>query len=269
MPEAAIGPLGLLPDIGHGRISGDIGTSPAGVAGIRPGGEFGSSAAAGEWSREPGGGSAPFEGANRPEADGDGANPLRRAGTQGGDFEAFLDRMGAFAELRQGGNLSGGVGGPVEEPGASDRAGRTAQGAAADYLRGMSDGSRDGAWAARPGVPGSDSSASRGVLDAPQDVGGPAEGSDPREAIWRTRASSPGLAADPSPADEPAMRSARGWSASPSGGHDPESRSGAVSTEAIERLLREQNEMIRQDLQRNVAVPIAAPPPMRGGGLRM
>jgi hypothetical protein len=53
------------------------------------------------------------------------------------------------------------------------------------------------------------------------------------------------------------------------GERDPLGGLGAASTATIERLLREQNELIKQDLQRNAHPPIAAPPPMRGGGIRM
>ena len=42
-----------------------------------------------------------------------------------------------------------------------------------------------------------------------------------------------------------------------------------ASNGTIERLLREQNDLIRQDLQRDASRPIAAPPPLRNSGIRM
>ena len=97
-----------------------------------------------------------------------------------------------------------------------------------------------------------------------------AEGSDPREGIRRARASSPVAApADVSIADGRTTRPGRGTAGFSAGQTDPESRSGVMSNGTIERLLREQNELIRQDLQRNANPSIAAPPPMRGGGIRM
>lgn len=54
----------------------------------------------------------------------------------------------------------------------------------------------------------------------------------------------------------------------PIGGRGSEGGLGA-SNGAIERLLREQNDLIRQELQRDTSRPIAAPPPLRGAGIRM
>ncbi len=55
---------------------------------------------------------------------------------------------------------------------------------------------------------------------------------------------------------------------SPIGGRGSVSELGAANG-TIEHLLREQNELIRQDLQRNSSRPIAAPPPFRNSGIRM
>ncbi|MHB1561850.1 MAG: hypothetical protein ACYC61_30745, partial [Isosphaeraceae bacterium] len=64
-----------------------------------------------------------------------------------------------------------------------------------------------------------------------------------------------------------------GWSrpssSSPGGREASFQAGGGASGSVIERLLREQNEMIRQDAQRAASPPISAPPPFRGGGLRM
>jgi hypothetical protein len=110
----------------------------------------------------------------------------------------------------------------------------------------------------------------RGGAEARHNGARSPEGFDPLEGYWRIRASSPvAAAADESLADGRAMWPVRRGAGTLYGERGPESRFGGASTGAIERLLREQNELIRQDLQRKASPPIAAPPPMRGGGIRM
>jgi hypothetical protein len=98
---------------------------------------------------------------------------------------------------------------------------------------------------------------------------GASEGIEAREGIRRMRTSFPAAApADGQHAEERTTGSRAGAGISP-GGQDPNVQLGGAAVGVIERLLREQNELIRQDLHRNVRPPIAAPPPMRGGGIRM
>ena len=98
----------------------------------------------------------------------------------------------------------------------------------------------------------------------------PSEGFDPREGTRRVRVASPfAVPVDDSFAAGRAMPPVRERAGNSPGERDPEARFGGASTGVIERLLREQNELIRQDLQRNANRPIAAPPPLRGGGMRM
>jgi hypothetical protein len=99
---------------------------------------------------------------------------------------------------------------------------------------------------------------------------GASEGIEAREGIRRMRTSfSAAAPADGQLAKERTAGSRAGAGNSP-GGRDPNVQlGGAAAVGVIERLLREQNELIRQDLQQNVRPPIAAPPPMRGGGIRM
>jgi hypothetical protein len=168
------------------------------------------------------------------------------------------------------------------EPVGSGGAGRMGQEAIADYAEWVAGGggggdrvasARGAVAAAVDGSAGArqrEKPVARDEADAWQSSGLIAEGSDPRERIWKARASSPVVApADVSIADGRTTWPARGTAGFSPSQTDPESRSGVASTGAIERLLREQNELIRQDLQRNANPPIAAPPPMRGGGIRM
>src|SRR6185437_13432240 len=99
---------------------------------------------------------------------------------------------------------------------------------------------------------------------------GPSFGSlDPREGIRRTRSSSPIAApVDESLAPARATPPAREMAGASPGGWDAAAQLGGSSTGLIERLLKEQNELIRQDLRQTASPPIAAPPPMRGGGVR-
>ena len=101
--------------------------------------------------------------------------------------------------------------------------------------------------------------------------GGNAEGFDPREGLRRIRTTFPmAVPADEPLAEGPAARSMRGGPGASPGAWEPGAGlGGAAIGGTIERLLREQNELIKQDIQRNANPPIAAPPPMRGGGLRM
>ncbi len=120
------------------------------------------------------------------------------------------------------------------------------------------------------GVPGRGSRALGLEDDSLAGPGAPGADFDAGEAIRKMRSASPASA---SLASRPAEASAS-WgqaaSAGPSGGRDTMFPSGGPSSgTVIERLLREQNEMIRQDAQRSASPPISAPPPLRGGGLRM
>jgi hypothetical protein len=102
------------------------------------------------------------------------------------------------------------------------------------------------------------------------EIGGFPDGFDPREGIRRINASFPipASAIEWMTREQPMQPSWTGAGISP-GSRDTEARIGGGSIGVIERLLREQNDLIRQDTQRNMSPPIAAPPPMRGGGIRM
>jgi hypothetical protein len=96
------------------------------------------------------------------------------------------------------------------------------------------------------------------------------DGFDPHEGIRRIHASFPSSASVvESVTREQSMQPIWTGAGISPGGRDTEVRIGGVSTGVIERLLREQNDLIRQDIQRNASPPIAAPPPMCGGGIRM
>jgi hypothetical protein len=174
------------------------------------------------------------------------------------------------------------------DPGGGDLGGfgrpeRMAREAVADYvgwMTGDGDGGRnrvaatrrDGAGTAdgAAGAQQRDPQALQGAAGAWNNVGGLAEGLDPREAIWRARASAPGAArVDDAAIEGQTMQPGRRRAGSSPGEWDSEARSGVASTGAIERLLREQNELMRQDLHQNANSPLAAPPPLRGGGIRM
>jgi hypothetical protein len=208
-------------------------------------------------------------------------SPAGGSGT--GDLEAFLESNETRAEVRRRQDLAKGTDNPDEEPGGLGRTGRMAREAVADYedwLTGGRDVSRDGWAAIRTGGPTAaagaagaqrgDMPASRGGAETWHNGERSPEGFDPREGIRRVRAASPLAApADDSFAEGWATRPVRERAGIPPGERGPEARFGGASTGVIERLLREQNELIRQDLQRNANRPIAAPPPLRGGGMRM
>jgi hypothetical protein len=205
------------------------------------------------------------------------AEGLQRRRARGEDLEAS---PGKNEILGNGGERLGAAQRPAYpgvEPGESGRFGRLAREASADFA-GLTtearEGSRDGLKATRrdgnPSVIGSlqrDSMAIREGAEARLNNEKAPEGLDPREGIRRTRSSS---AVDEQPADEMSIRLARGRSGYVPGESDRNTHFGGAATSGvIERLLREQNELIRQDIQRNTNPPIAAPPPMRGGGIRM
>lgn len=115
-----------------------------------------------------------------------------------------------------------------------------------------------------------DRSSSRDDVPARLGDEGVLEGFDPRGSARRMRAPFPvGPQADGSLADGlPA------WQRAETGPADRQRTAGSqqgglVQGSVIERLLREQNELIRQDMHRNTSPPLAAPPPLRGGGIRM
>jgi hypothetical protein len=194
-------------------------------------------------------------------------------------LEALLRESEILTDVRRGQRFVGGQGDTGKEPA---RAGRVSPEAIAGYLEWMNgglDGGRDRVAAARRdtmaaavgevGERRPDRLAIPDESEASRDGGRPSEGPDPREGIWRVRASSPAAApSDDLLVEGRAMQAAGGTGIS-TGERDPLGRFGAGSTAAIERLLREQNELIKQDLQRNAHPPIAAPPPMRSGGIRM
>lgn len=211
----------------------------------------------------------------RSEAFGNSADRVRR-GASAEDHGASLEGREVLAQVRRRQGSGEGAVDPDEEPVWSDTAGRMARQAAADYV-GWSAGGHDGV-AANP-------TGGRAAGDGPRPHQMPAlqggaeprrngaiapEGFDLLEGIRRARASSMAAAAgDESLAAGSMMRPLGGRDVTSCGEHGPGSRFGGASTDVIERLLREQNELIRQDLRRDAHPAIAAPPPMRGGGIRM
>jgi hypothetical protein len=203
------------------------------------------------------------------------ANDSMRGDRDMSEIRAGVARRQGFAK---GSDEPGG-----DEPAGFSRPERMAPGATADYVEWMT-GDRDGSGgrvgaARRAGTAAADDAGGAaprnrqalqedaGVWRQSGDLG---EGVDPRDAIWRTRGSSPiAASADDANTEEWTQRPARGSSGISPGERSPEARSGGASTGVIERLLREQNELIKQDLQQSAYSPIAAPPPMRGGGIRM
>jgi hypothetical protein len=207
------------------------------------------------------------------------ADRLKRPGAPGQDLEAFQRKGEILADIRLRQGLAGGVGDPGTRPGQSGQPDRVPQGAIAGYVEwrtGDREDSRDRVAAAqRAGTVTAvahqrDRQALRGETEAWNRSGGPSGSPDPREGIRRTRASSPFAApVDESLPHDRTMQPSREMGGVSPRGLEPGARLGGLSTGVIERLLREQNELIRQDLQRNSHPPIAAPPPMRGGGVRM
>jgi hypothetical protein len=197
------------------------------------------------------------------------------------DLEASLDRNALLADVRPGPGFVARGGDTVAESNGSGGAGRISPEAITGYLDWMNGGTngspgrdaairRDGMAAA--GESGDLRPAGPAIGDEPDAWRGgarPSERPDPREGIWRVRSAAPAV-----PQPEDSLAEGRATAAARVGGTAPGDWNtpgplGAGSTAAIERLLREQNELIRQDLQRTANTPIAAPPPLRGGGLRM
>lgn len=228
----------------------------------------------------PGGAPDPGDGLAFHEVARNAPNPLQNPTARSDEPSASLDGRGILARIR---GRQGSVE-DVDDPGAgAGRAGRMAREAVSDYrewMTGGRDGSRGGVAIERsvgPIIPDGEAGMRspgmepiRGGGEARQGVAMSPEGWDLLEGIRRARAASP---AAPSLAGSPVVGPAMGhaWDRNETapGGHGSESRFGGASTDVIERLLREQNDLIRQDLQRNAHPPIAAPPPLRGGGIRM
>jgi hypothetical protein len=230
-------------------------------------------------SRGLGGDSSPVDGMGRFEQ----ARSLAEGPQQRG---ARSEGPGAFLEknviLGDGGRRSA-LQGPAH-PGAEQREsgwlGSSTREASADFV-GWANSDREGSrtgltapWRAgntiADGSRHRDLQAGRDEAEARLKNEGASEGIEAREGIRRMRTSFPAAApADGQHAEERTTGSRAGAGISP-GGRDPNVQlGGAAAVGVIERLLREQNELIRQDLRRNVSPPIAAPPPMRGGGIRM
>jgi hypothetical protein len=217
------------------------------------------------------------DGKGRFEQDRTFAEGLQRRRAPGEDLEAFLGKNEILGNAEETLGAAQRPAYPGVEPGESGRLGRSAREASADLVgltTGAHEDSRDGLTAARRagitsviGAPQRDSMAIREEAETRLNNEKSPEGLDPREGIRRTR-SSP--ATDEQAADEMSTRRARGrsWPV-PSESDRNNQFGGAATGGVIERLLREQNELIRQDIQRNASPPIAAPPPMRGGGIRM
>ena len=282
--------FGLLPDGGHRRIPAETDLSSAGGSvGPNDGRTEGSSvlessspSAVGRSLASPG-----WFGPSRAITPDDRPGLSRRdsptGGSRTGNLEAFLESNKTRAEVRRRQDLANGADNPDVEPEGFGRDGRMDGEAVTDYvdwMTGARDVTQDGSAAIRTGGPAAvegaagahrrDMPALRVRAEAWHNNEMPPEGFDPREGIRRVRAASP-IAA---PADDyftegRAMRPVRERAGIPPGARDPEARFGGAPTGVIERLLREQNELIRQDLQRNANRPIAAPPPLRGGGMRM
>ncbi len=199
------------------------------------------------------------------------------------DGMARSDETATFSDIRPMSDLgrrtvAGGV-----DPGGSARSERITPDALADYGQWRTadrDGGRGGIAATRRTSPVAADGANgerrrhrqdpRDEIEAWHASGEVAEGFDPREGIRRTRVSFPISApSGESLAQERPMQSTWGGAGISPGGRDTEARIGGGATGVIERLLREQNDLIRQDIQRNASPPITAPPPMRGGGIRM
>ena len=209
------------------------------------------------------------------------ADSLQQREARGEDIEAFLEKNEILGDVRQRRELAQGLGYPAVEPSGVGRLERMPGKAVADYVKwatGDREGSRDGQAATRlvgaAVADGKSGAQHRGLQQeavARHESGGATEGFDPQEGIRRIRTASPiAVPADDPLAEEPTIRPMRGRIGfSPAEWEPGAQLRGAATGNAIERLLREQNELIRQDIQRNANPPIAAPPPMRGGGIRM
>lgn len=252
---------------------------PPGPGGALPEGDLRLRAIEEAKSRGLGGQSGPGEDHGRSESVGPFVKGLQRPGAPGQELEAFRQKGRILEDIRLRQGVAGGQGDAGSQGSGSGQPDRVAKEAIPGYTEWMTGDREDSpdrvAAAQRVGTAaaeaqGRDRQALREATEAWHRSGGPAGSLDPREEIRRTRASSP-IAAH---VDE-ALPQGRTIQPSPemgggsTGGWDPGARLGGSSTGVIERLLREQNELIRQDIQRNSHPPIAAPPPMRGGGVRM
>jgi hypothetical protein len=280
--DAAGGQAGRLPD-GSSPLSRPRGILP------RPGAEPSGSFA--EHDHPAGPDSSPAVGSGEGPSASDvlsRAVEVARSRRPGGEFgprdgTGRSEEAGTFSDARPMSGSGGRADAGGVEPGGSERSARMAPQALTDYgeWRAADRGvGRDGSAAARrtgavaaDGSPGGRRRDVRDPQDAIEAWHGSEEvpeGFDPREGIRRVRASFPTAApAGESLARERPMPPGWGGAGTSPGGRDAEARIGGGATDAIERLLREQNELIRQDIQRNASPPIAAPPPMRGGGIRM
>jgi hypothetical protein len=215
----------------------------------------------------------------RAESSGPFADRRQQPGASGQDLEAFQRQGEILADIRLRQGSAGGLGDAGNPPGGSgqpERMAREALAGYAEWMTGDREDTRDRIAAAqRAGTPASGAQRSdEQALPEATDAwhrSGPSFGSlDPREGIRRTRASSPIAApVDESLAQDRATPPSREMAGASPGGWDTGAQLSGSSTGVIERLLKEQNDLIRQDLRRTASPPIAAPPPMRGGGVRM
>jgi hypothetical protein len=226
-----------------------------------------------------GGDSGPADDMGRSESSGPFADRRQQPGASGQDLDAFQRQGEILADIRLRQGFAGGLGDAGARTGGSGQPERMAREALAGYVEWMTgdrEVSRDRVAAAQhigtpeAGAQRRDQEALPEATDA-RHRSGPRPGSlDPREGIRRTRASSPIAApVDESIAPDRATPPSREMPGASPGEWDAGARLGSSSTDVIVRLLREQNELIRQDLRRTANPPIAAPPPMRGGGARM
>ena len=191
--------------------------------------------------------------------------------------------LGTVPDVRRTPGSATRAGTAADEPAGSARFERMAPEALVDYdeWRGADrDIDQDGIAPARRAGPvaaqgaagerGRDVRGPQDEIEAWHASGGVPEGFDPREGLRRIRAPFPlAAAAGESIVEGRTMPPTGEASGISPGGRDRDAGIGGGATGAIERLLREQNEMIRQDAQRSASPPIAAPPPLRGGGMRM
>ncbi len=225
-----------------------------------------------------GGGSGLNEGMSRIDQAGNSSQEPQFREARSGGFGAFPDKNRGLGED---GESRGAVQGPAYqgiEPRESGWRGPLHREASVDltgWARSDREGGRDGLTSPRRagditenGVLQRDPQAIRHGAEQQLNHEAAPEGLEAREGIRRMRTSFSAPAGGQF-AEEQATGS-RGSAGISPGGKDPSVQlGGAAAIGVIERLLREQNELIRQDLQRNVSPPIAAPPPMRGGGIRM
>lgn len=266
----------LLTDAGSRDRQGDaLGTPAVGLIEQIDGRPL---STAGSWDRSSRGGRASEESA-RPAT----PSPLIRRGPTGSDLGASLEGGEAFAEILGRPGPASGVDIVGQGPNEAGRGGWMGRGASVDYQAwstGELDGGRDAATAGQPDRPLARVGAEGGWGDGGPTLPDRAEARHDgmilsqhfalRDKTWKNPISSPIASASNDPAtDGHSTRPDRGSYSTPSRNWGPEAGFGASATSVIERLLREQNDLIRQDLQRDAGRPIAAPPPMRGGGIRM